>query len=94
MKNSRDIHGDGHGFVDVPVGRKPAPAYRYNYDLTRIPMGNEPFLGLYNANGVKRSVIIWRAAKPTEGLRFLTLEGSPHPHYMPDPIAWSELPTP
>lgn len=91
-RNPRDVHGDGHGFVDVPVGRKPE-GYRFNPDLSKIPMSNEPFLGLYGqVGGVKRAVIIWRASKPTAGLRFLTLEGSHAPHYMTDPLAWAELP--
>lgn len=100
-KHRRDIFGDGHGFVNVSqggprsTGRVPIvdAEYRFRADLHNIPMDNKPFLGLYGqVGGEKRAVIIWRATKPTAGLRFLTLEGSQAPHYVTDPLAWAELP--
>lgn len=100
--SDKDIFGDGYGFRAVSQGgprsrnRVPIteePVYRYNYDLSKIPQAkNHQFLGLYDLNGVKRSMIIWRAPKPIEGLRFLTHDGCDAPYYVNDPLAWAELP--
>lgn len=97
--NPRDVHGDGHGFVDVPVvqrKREVTVAYKFDYNLQMLdtfPRGEE-FLGLYDIDGTRMVRIIFRAKQRTEGLRFLTRHGSEHPHYIQDPIAWARLPSP
>jgi hypothetical protein len=91
MTNRRDIYGDGHGFVNVPVGRKrDVTPYRYTYD-TNFPSHSKPFLGLYDSPEGRYSVIIWRANRVIDELQFITRDGAA-PHYIPDPIAWAELP--
>lgn len=95
-QNPRDVHGDGHGFVNVPIGR-PALAqreYRFNYDLDKLPTHPKPFLALYvvSDESVKPPVLEPRIvirAKPHRGLRLSSYENH---HYLADPIAWAELP--
>jgi hypothetical protein len=96
MKNTRDIHGDGHGFVGVSVGRPTLAKrdYRFNYDLDKLPTHDKPFLGLFivSDESVKPPVVeprIIKRAKPHRNLRFTSYENH---YYMPDPIAWAEIP--
>lgn len=68
------------------------PRAAFTQDQRKMPHDTKPFLGLYEANGKKEVYIIWRARKPEAGLNFLTNEGSQHPHYLTDPIAWADIP--
>lgn len=52
----------------------------------------EEFLGLFTVDGKNVVWIIQRAKEETAGFRFVTYHGSPHPHYVPDPIGWARLP--
>jgi hypothetical protein len=97
-RNPRDIHGDGHGFVDVPVGRRtPMPVEleqlrqrtRFNYDLTALPTHKKPFLGLYRTEADAFEPMIILRAPPHRGLNFVSYTNH---HYVWDPIAWAELP--
>lgn len=91
-KNPRDIHGDGHGFVDVPIGRKPRGAGYWNYDLTRMPLQSKhPFVGLYKGPHNEHEPRLVIAADTTHhGFRLMSYENN---HYMTDPLAWAEIPT-
>lgn len=96
-RNPRDIHGDGHGFVDVPIvsaRNPPRREYRFNFDLDQLPTHDKPFLGLYvvSDESVHPPVVeprIIRRVKPHRDLRFQSFENL---HYLADPIAWAEMP--
>jgi hypothetical protein len=95
-RNPRDIHGDGHGFVDVPIGRRPKVVTvevqsRWNYDLTKMPTSTEhPFVGLYQGRaGEYEARLVIRAVKPHHGLGLMSYENA---HYMTDPLAFYEIP--
>lgn len=98
MTNSRDIYGDGHGFVDVPVGRRVDLSYRFNYNLKGLDAFEvgEDFLGLYILlpHSKPAARILWRATRAEGEFRFVTRHGSEDPHYVEDPIAWARMPLP
>lgn len=92
MSNRRDIHGDGHGFVDVPIGRPAQPKPKWNFEIERMPLNTDhPFVGLYvGPDQVKEARLVRRAPFKHRGLRLLSYENN---HYMTDPLAWAEIPT-
>lgn len=65
----------------------------FNYDITGLDAfkHGEEFLGLFSIAGKPTVWIVFRAEE-TAGFNFVTCHGSPHPHYVPDPIAWARLP--
>lgn len=94
-RNARDV-----GHVDwYNTDQKPKP-YVLNYDLTDIPIDGRKFIGAWRCPTPQLGKwvyhIIWYHAQKDfpERLRFLTHSGNEAPHYMTDPDAWSELPTP
>lgn len=73
----------------------------YNYNLKQAPKDGTRILGLYKLiapateqGWVYHTRIVWRADKPTSGLRYLSDERCEFPHYIQDPIAWAEVPKP
>lgn len=100
--NPRDIHGDGHGFRDVPVSSRPqSREYSYNYDLTQAPTDGTHILGLYKLiapstekGWVYHTRVIWLAKEPNSGFRYVTDQRNESPYYIQDPIAWAPTPRP
>lgn len=72
------------------------PEHKFNYDPRGLEgfRDGEQFLGLYKIEGRDVVWILYLADEPTAGFRFLTCHASPHPHYVPDPVAWARMPTP